>query len=551
MKKVLKSFVCMMLAALICFSSSLTVLAAANDVTPVISVHGMGATALYKNPNTEEQEDLPGFDMTCLLGSGGLVSQLLSAVRGDDVSVNTIIDKLAEFMAPYSDIALDKNGNPMNNIGIKDYWTDSLANHPDYLEGVKNERGLCRQIVDKIGTGNVFAFNYDWRLDACENAKKLNSFIEGVKSQTGKSKVTIICGSEGTVVTAAYIDAYKSKNDIKRVVFVDGAFNGVNVTKAFKQDLVFDSEVVKSYLRNICDTLNNPDLSLSGLRPFLGLFDIQVENLCGYLTEIVSNPYYLNKLYNEVLKPLGTIPVLWEFIPYDDFNECVNKMSSIGFLDKSSGLYSKISNYHKVQGRLQSNLNYIKNHGTEIAIIANYGTPAIPVTSAYAKQSDILIESELQSLGATIADFGSKLDRSGKYVSADKVIDASTCMFPDNTWFVKGIQHMNFRYDTEVTDFVATLTVTDSKINVASIEKSTGVGQFIGSDMDENIVDVNMVGSSAIISAIAQSTSSSEKKSPLTGDNTMAVSFGIAFTGAFVVLIITAFARRKKSCKLK
>lgn len=270
--------------------------------------------------------------------------------------------------------------------------------------------------------------------------------------------------------------------------------------------------------------------------------------MCGYLTEIVSNPYYLNKLYNEVLKPLGTIPVLWEFIPYDDFNECVNKMSSIGFLDKSSGLYSKISNYHKVQGRLQSNLNYIKKHGTEIAIIANYGTPAIPVTSAYAKQSDILIESELQSLGATIADFGSKLDRSGKYVSADKVIDASTCMFPDNTWFVKGIQHMNFRYDTEVTDFVATLTVTDSKINIASIEKSTGVGQFIGSDMDENIVDVNMVGSSAIISAIAQSTSSSEKKSPLTGDNTMAVSFGIAFTGAFVVLIITAFARRKKSC---
>lgn len=121
MKKVLKSLVCMMLAALICFSSSLTVLAAANDVTPVISVHGMGATALYKNPNTEEQEDLPGFDMSCLLGSGGLVSQLLSAVRGDDVSVDTIIDKLAEFMAPYSDIALDKNGNPMNNIGIKDY----------------------------------------------------------------------------------------------------------------------------------------------------------------------------------------------------------------------------------------------------------------------------------------------------------------------------------------------------------------------------------------------------------------------------------------------
>lgn len=46
----------MLLAALICFSSSLTVLAANNDITPVINVHGMGKTALYKNQNTKEQE---------------------------------------------------------------------------------------------------------------------------------------------------------------------------------------------------------------------------------------------------------------------------------------------------------------------------------------------------------------------------------------------------------------------------------------------------------------------------------------------------------------
>ena len=29
----------------------------------------------------------------------------------------------------------------------------------------------------------------------------------------------------------------------------------------------------------------------------------------------------------------------------------------------------------------------------------------------------------------------------GKYISPDRMIDASTCAFPDNTWFIKGAIH--------------------------------------------------------------------------------------------------------------
>ena len=52
--------------------------------------------------------------------------------------------------------------------GTANYWTDSLKNHPGYLSGTSNEPAICRQVAQNIGADKVYAFNYDWRLDACE-----------------------------------------------------------------------------------------------------------------------------------------------------------------------------------------------------------------------------------------------------------------------------------------------------------------------------------------------------------------------------------------------
>lgn len=547
MKKFIKSLICWIMALVIVISGAVPAFAK-SSVTPVVVVHGMGGSALYRNPGDENEEALEGFDTSSLLGSDGLLFKLLDVAQGKDVDANEIIDALTDFMKPYRDIQCDENGNSINNIGINNYWTDSLANHKGYLDSrTANEPAICKQICDRIGAKNVYAFNYDWRLDACENAEKLNSFIDNVKTKTGKSKVTIVAGSEGTVVAAAYVDAYKSKDDIKRVVFLNGALNGVNVTKAFKQDVVFDKDVVMTYLENICTTYNSKEYDLSSLKSIVGALSGTVDNLCKYLNKIVDDPTLLNKVYNETLYPLGTIPALWEFIPYKDFDACISKMSSIGFLDKSSGLYSKISNYHKVQGRLSSNLKELKNKGVEIAVVANYGTPAIPVTSAYAEQTDILIDTDLASIGATVADFSKTLNRKGKYVSEDKVIDASTCLLPDSTWFIKGVQHMNFWYDTETTDFVAVLATTNSKLNTASIEKETGTGQFFAADSNQNIVSVTD-NSNETAKKSAKTDSSDKntaKKSPPTGNYYSTETLLIVFSAVMSMLIFAVIRKRK------
>ncbi len=553
MKRKLKAFVCSLLAIATVLSGT-SIAFAKEDVTPVVCVHGMGATTLYKNIGTENEAPAGSFNAAALFTVyNDLLKKVIASMNGEFIDADNLIDEMAALMQDFTDIACDKNGNSLYDVSIKSYWTDSLANHTDYLDSsASNEPAIAKQIADKIGAENVYAFNYDWRLDACENAEKLNKFIDGVKAQTGKSKVTIVSCSEGTVVACAYIDKYKNKNDIEKSIFVNGALNGVGVAKMFRGDIYIDKDTILGYLWDITHTYNNGDVDLKKLSFLSYTLSDAVDNLCTLLNQIIDSPKLLKRFYNEVLYPVfGCIPILWEFIPYDDFNASVNKMSSIGFLDKSSGLYGKISKYHGVQGRLESNLNALKSKGVEIAIISNYGLPAIPVTSAHSEQTDQLIEAMYSSAGATVADFDKTLDRSGKYVSPDKIIDASTCMLPDNTWFIKGIQHMGFNYGSEATEFIAQLTVTDSPLNIESIKKETGRDQFMGTDSAQNIISVTALSTQSFTPAAASGTQNTtdEKKSPLTGNSNTALCLCISFALTSLVFALTTLRKRKANAE--
>lgn len=550
MKRKLKALLCTALAVLIMFASTVTALAQ-EDVTPVIMVHGMGAFSLYKNPGTPEETEAFSFDIgTALSQNLGMIVQLLHAAGGNDADVDDIMDALSDIADGFKDIACDKNGNSAPDVGISSFWTDSLANHSGYLGYGANEPAVCNQICKKIGAENVYSFNYDWRLDACENADKLSDYIDMVKRQTGKNKVTLIGGSEGTIVVSAYLDAYgESKNEIKRVVLLNGAMQGVAVTKAFKQDLVFEKDIILDYVSALADVYQSGDIDMSTIKTLALLLNGGVDNLCKFLTEIVNDKAMLNRLYNDIFYPvIGCIPALWEFIPYDDFDECVDKMSSIGFLDKTSGLYKKISHYHGVQGRLQSNIIRLQKSGVEFAVIANYGTPAIPVTSAHDWQGDVLIDTRYASIGATLADYGKTLNKKGEYISEDKIVDASTCLLPNQTWFIKGVQHMNFWAGTEATDFVAEIVTTNAPLNVKSIKKETGIGQFIGTDFEQNIISVTETAVPKPRPQAAGQTATPENdlpqsKSPMTGNEPTAF---IAAGMAVLSSLLIAFSARSK-----
>lgn len=157
------------------------------------------------------------------------------------------------------------------------------------------------------------------------------------------------------MILSAYIDQYGDRGDIRRLVMIDGALTGVSVTKLFCQDLLFDADVVKKYLDRVTTSYHNPDFDFSQLNRLAN--SLNVGYLCDFLTQVAEDPALVERVYNEIFYPVfGCIPMLWEFIPYDDFDDSVDAMTAIGFLDQSSGLYKKITRYHKVQKRLPGNL---------------------------------------------------------------------------------------------------------------------------------------------------------------------------------------------------
>ena len=89
-----------------------------------------------------------------------------------------------------------------------------------------------------------------------------------------------------------------------------------------------------------------------------------------------------------------------------------------------------------------------------INIIAKYNVPNIPISDASRQLGDFLASTKQLSYGATCADHGAVLTQSyidsladSKYLSPDLKVDASTCLFPDNTWFMKNSLHDHFPDD--------------------------------------------------------------------------------------------------------
>lgn len=494
MKKRLKGVICVLLTIVMCFSCT-SIAFAKEKVTPVILVHGLGASAIYENVGKDNQSEIAN------LGLGDIASgifsntdiifeviKMLDPARKTDA--DTFINSLANFVSN-SNLNCTKDGNIKKGQGVNNFWKDSLNNHKEYWQDAYSaEPGIARQLCKSIGAKNVYLFSYDWRQDICATAKDLNSYIKNVKKNTGAKKVTLVGCSLGGSVLSAYIDAYKNNKDLENCIFVNPAFQGVDVARAYALDITFKKQDIMNYLKCMETAFDNG--SKKSLFKFLGAaFDVRIGYACDYLTSFVKNKNNVKKLYNKVIKPwIGNIPSLWECIPYDSFDKAVKEMSKIGFLDKQSGVYKKIKKYHAVQGRLSKNLKAIKKQGVQVAIIANYGQMGIPVTSKASNQTDSLIDTKYASAGATTAKYGKKLSAKGKYVSKDKAINAKTCVLPDNTWFIKNLGHVDFIYSTQATIFIANLTTGKVKCNLNAVKKKYKYNQFVACDSKQNLKNV-------------------------------------------------------------
>ena len=367
-------------------------------------------------------------------------------------------EKLISWMAPiYEKVVLDRSGDPIGEYVVTNGWSADPFVIPEVMPDYKTGDGYDLR---------SYEFYYDWRLDPFVNADRLEAYINAILRGTGVEKVNLLGRCEGGTILMAYLSAYGHEK-VNKVFFNTTASNGyILATAAFSGEMEFSSADINRFLKN------NPNFSLDDLDlSSLSMGDDLLALLKAMLDASSASPgidltgRLLDRFYTDLIREIlpdvllvsyGTFPAVWAMVDNDHFDAALSYVFA-GREAEYAGLIERIVYYHEnVSLRTEELLRACEADGVEVGTVTKYGYPAMPLY----KESDLLSDGHALvrdvSFGATASTHTGALDEKyinrrvsegkGKYISADKKIDASTGMFPDTSWYIGNLEHQYFPY---------------------------------------------------------------------------------------------------------
>ncbi len=386
---------------------------------PKIYIHGFMASDVYADVDDPD-------------------SKLAWPLSGDD-----ILGAVGEMALPLAELAATGDWNTFADaiVPIVDELFDPVCS--DYSGEVTNGSGIRFEYPEpeEIQKDSFVRFRYDWREDPIKIAAELDAFVDYVLECAGTNQVTMECHSLGGVITLSYLKLYGNEK-VRSVVFNTTAIYGETYTgELFSGNLKINDQALKSYLDYAFDGTEYENL----LSLLLGsLTDAGVMAfVCNHANDIVDEIY--DQVSLSVVRLFANWPTIWAMIPdemIDDAREYVfGDIYKNAGID-TSGLEAKIDNYNTLVRADKAQALLDINKDTNVYVIARYGYSSLPMTESWDNMGDGVIDTKYNSFGATVSKYDEKLNvPATEYVNPDQTIDASTCLFPEQTWFIKNIKH--------------------------------------------------------------------------------------------------------------
>lgn len=441
----MKKLVSLILAILMIFSCASTALAATDivvnipafdtwphgDKNPIVYIDGIVSKGIYYKEDVN-QEDPLFFPINGDKILGGLK-------KYEDILARAVLEKdvnlLANFVKVwaddvYGDIALKEDGYTMSD---KVYVPETL------LDPYDEARDEC-----------MYTFRYDCRLDPCDIADELKDFIDKVKANSGKDKVELVAPSYGSSIALAYVQEYpEHAKAIDSMIIAVPVCNGVNVAgEIFSGKISVDAKALKSFLNSM--VADESIMALVSTLTKTGTIDFLLESL---LNPAVNSDVIMDAVRTIILDIFGTMPCMWSFVDDRYFEDALTNIygpEGSELREKYAGLISRIKNFHyNVLCKTDEIMMAAKAAGTKVSVIAKYGIEPIPVSKEGDFMGDGFVRLEVASFGAISAmnhqtlpaDYKQAVDCGHNHMSPDGCIDASTCLLPENTWFIKNLNH--------------------------------------------------------------------------------------------------------------
>ena len=369
----------------------------------------------------------------------------------------------------FEEAILDGDGNPRYGTGIGK--GAESANKWKTKQIFKDENGLY-VVRDYENETREYSFTYDWRLDPFYNAELLHGFVTEILATTGAKQVSFVTRCLGGVVLNAYLVKYGELGLVKNALYGDTlAMGSTSITKGFSGQVEFDAENLQRYEGQLihCAEIGEgvgfeiPLLADEIIQNTLDLFN-QV-NVTDKFLEPIESLY--NRLYKALIPALfqafgyGSMPSFWATVYKDDFDLAMNVMFGEDGSEARTyyaGLIEKIEYYREhVTSQLPGLYEKFAapkeegGYGVHIGTVSKYGYLNPPAVKDSDALNDATVNLSDASFGATTAKVGRTLsedyiakrvaENKGKYISFDKQVDTSTCIFPDTAWVIKNQHH--------------------------------------------------------------------------------------------------------------
>lgn len=442
----MKKFVSVLLSVLMLMTIAvpgMNVLAAEKQVTVYIEGYGHSLYADNNNP-TEENRIFPTESiLEPLMGIfNDLTKDLVNGLVTGDYT--EYCDRIYNAIAPaYADVKLDKNGEASDGSGFGDNMLTKRYSTPNYVDG-----------------NNIkVTFEYDWRLSVEHNAAILEQFIDRVCREQGVKKVNLLGRCLGGNIVSAYLQNGKNLDKINNVVMLIASTEGVDFIGAlFSGKIKLDAECVDNWANFFLEEegfIEDPAMNdfVTSLISFVN--QIRVLGFGLDFVQTILDEVKENVLARTVRDTYGSFPSFWAMVSDEYFDDAINFIFSTPELKTEyAGLIEKAKSYHdNVQVNARARMTELKGQGKDFLIISKYNYANFPLSKDAAAQSDGTALTTATSFGAYCAPHEKTLSKSyidsmseesKKYLSPDNMIDASSCLFPDTTWFIKNCYHNNF-----------------------------------------------------------------------------------------------------------
>lgn len=424
-------------------------------------------------------------------------------------------DKVYDTIAPrYEAVMMDDNGDPRNGSHSK------AVQIPEKNKTKKKSFWL-----------HDYVFTYDSRLDPYDNARLLNDFIDTVLSLTGKKQVNLIGRCLGSTIISTYLTEYGCSNPdgslkVKTCIFYAPAFNGVYVMDGFfTSDYDINYNRVQYYLKNGSQDEGGNYETIQNFADAIdkfGMFDWFLSSANNGIQNMKQ--YLFPRL---TLAIFGTWPGHWAMISKDAFQKAkgTTLADTPENAAKYAGLIQRVERYQdNVMSKFPQTLEACRQKGMRVAIISKYNLPLPPLSPNSSMMADGTVELRTMSLGATAGNVGEQLSRDyiqndlkdsgymssfvaemrdqGKmiyldentngtikrsnYLSKDNMVDASTCQYPDYTWFIKNCPHA--AYPAEINQLFLNIFRSPTQYTIYS---DSNYPQFMAFDSEKNkIVEI-------------------------------------------------------------